>query len=207
VVVDHPSCSRFLARKLCRFFVADEPPPGLVDATAGELARTGGEIAIALRTILLSDAFRASAGKKLKRPFRFVVSALRALGADVTGREGVPAALVSMGQAPFHHPTPDGYPEHAEPWLGTLLFRWNFALALVEGRLPGASVDLPRLSRALGAEPGRDAALALTRHLLGREPDDDETNVVLAYLETAEWREHPERAVALVLSSPGFQSC
>jgi hypothetical protein len=38
--------------------------------------------------------------------------------------------LKRMGHAPFNYPTPEGYPDQASPWMGTLLWRWNFAVAL-----------------------------------------------------------------------------
>lgn len=207
VLVAHASCARFVATKLCRHFIADDPPRSAVDAAAAVFAHTGGSIAPVVRSILDSDDFRASAGAKLKRPFRLVVSMLRALGADTHAREGLAEALAAMGHAPFQHPTPEGYPDRAAPWLGTLLFRWNLATALVEGRLPGVSVDLPRLAAALG-EPGADPiarARTLGAHLLGRSLDADEERVVRTYLASPSGRERPERAVALILSSPGYQ--
>ena len=42
--------------------------------------------------------------------------------------------LVRMGHMPFEYPAPDGYPAHAEPWMSTLLWRWNFAAKLAQGQ-------------------------------------------------------------------------
>ena len=41
-----------------------------------------------------------------------------------------------MGQGIFQYPTPDGYPDKASPWLGTLLWRWNFAFSLATNTVP-----------------------------------------------------------------------
>jgi uncharacterized protein (DUF1800 family) len=207
IVARHPSCGAFIAKKLCRFFIEDEPSPGVVSEIATVFRRENGSIAKVVRAILTSEAFRASVGKKLKRPFRFVVSSLRALGAETAGRKGLSSALARMGQAPFQHPTPEGYPDRAEPWMGTLLFRWSFALALAEGRLEGVSVDLPRLLHALGVAPGADKVDPVARHLLGRSPDPSESSALRAYLASEEGQSHPEGAVALLLSSPAYQWC
>ena len=94
-----------------------------------------------------------------------------------------------MGHAPFQYPTPDGYPEEASPWMGTLWWRFRFAVDLAAGRIAGTAVDLRRLRAELG---GGDALLA---HLLGRRPSSEE----------AAGRGAPERALALALASPAFQ--
>src|SRR6185369_2964654 len=101
VLIAHPSCARYFATKLCRTFIADDPPERAVTAAAEAFTASRGAIAPVVRAILRSHEFRASARSKLKRPFRFVASALRLLGADVTGRAAVPRALAGMGHAPF----------------------------------------------------------------------------------------------------------
>ena len=57
--------------------------------------------------------------------------------------------LRRMGHAPFQYPTPDGYPLEEQPWLGTLLWRWNFSLALQAGHLKGTSVDAAKLAEKI----------------------------------------------------------
>jgi uncharacterized protein (DUF1800 family) len=198
VLVNHPSCARYLATKLCRHLVADDPPERAIAIAAEAFTASRGSIPSVVRAILRSEEFYANSRTKLKRPFRFVVSALRLLGADVTGRGALPRALAGMGHAPFAHPTPDGYPERGDAWLGSLLGRFNLALALAGNQLEGARVDFPRLGRALDPE-------ALHAHLLGRTPNEAERAAIAAFRETAEGRAHPERALALILASPGFQ--
>jgi uncharacterized protein (DUF1800 family) len=88
ILARHPSTARFIATKLARRFVADTPPPALVERAAATFRQTGGNIRDVVRTILTSpeffaaDAYRA----KVKTPFEFVVSAIRATGADVGTR-------------------------------------------------------------------------------------------------------------------------
>ncbi len=188
VVVNHPRTARYLALKLCRRFISETPEGGTVEEVAGAFAASRGDVKSTLRALFATEAFRASAGAKLKRPFRFVVSALRATGAVTDGGRRLQDYLLSMGHAPFQYPTPDGYPEDGAPWLGTLLWRWSFAAALAGGRIPGTAIDLERL-RASFSDGG------LRAHLLGRLPSPEEAIAA----------DSPEMDLALALASPAFQ--
>ena len=189
IVTNHPSTANFLATKLCRRFIADEPPEAAVTATAAAFTRTHGDIRATLRALFATPEFAASAGTKLKRPFNYVVSALRATNAasDVSPR--LIEMLVRMGHAPFRYPTPDGYPERASQWMGTMLWRWNFASALAEGRIGGTRIDLKELTTHIGDE----RALAAT--LLGRQASESEIAA------------HRNSGLAALLASPAFQCC
>ncbi|MEZ4335130.1 MAG: DUF1800 domain-containing protein [Sandaracinaceae bacterium] len=195
VVVAHPSCARFVSEKLCRFFVADAPPPGVREAAHAAFVASDGEIGATVRAILLHPDLYA-APPRVSRPFPYVVRALRALGADTHARGALRDHLARMGQLPFDHPTPDGYPFEEAAWLGTMLPRWRFALALAEGHLDDTAIDLPRLRDAL---PAADPLGALFRHLVGRDPTPEERTHALSH--------PPARALALVLSSPAYVRC
>jgi hypothetical protein len=208
IVCNHPSTARYIAEKLCRRFISDDPPASAVARVAQAFAESGGDIRTLLRTVLTCEEFAASGGAKLKRPFRFVVSALRALGADTNASPALLRYLAAMGQEPFQHPTPDGYPDEAAPWMGTLMWRWNFALALAGSAIPGTTVDLPRLSKAMSAPAGGEAEVFL-RHLLGRDAIPVERETIEEYLSQTPLsgaQKHAE-AVGLILASPGFQRC
>lgn len=205
LLVKSDACAHFIAKKIARRFVSVDPPEEVVREAAKAFRETNGAIAPVVRSVLLSKAFLDARGAKLKRPFRFVTSTLRALAADVSPRSAVPAALAAMGHAPFQHPTPDGYSEKPSAWMHTLLGRFNFALALAEGRLEGVSVDRARIEHALGARAPKQAIPALTSHLLGRDPDPTEAAAFWAYGASDEARLDPRRRLALVLSTPRYQ--
>jgi uncharacterized protein (DUF1800 family) len=191
IVTRHPATAHHLATKLCRRFIADEPPPEALTAVAKAFADSTGDIRATLRALFATEDFRRSRGNKFKRPFNFMVSALRATQAETDAGLEVIDYLHRMGHAPFNYPTPDGYPELATPWMGTLLWRWNFALALSENRLKGTKVGFAALRESFGGDAG------LMAHLLGRTPTPDETQ---AY--------HASGAgLALILASPAFQTC
>lgn len=187
IVAFHRATARHIASKLCRKFISEEPPEAAVEATAAAFTRTGGDIRATLRAMFATRAFVEARGTKLKRPFRFVASALRATGADTDGGAAVLDYLQRMGHAPYQYPTPDGYPDEAQPWLGTLLWRWHFAAALAEGAVAGTRVDWGRLAAGFGGPHG------LLKHFWGRQPSEDEREV----LEAASY--------ALALASPAFQ--
>jgi uncharacterized protein (DUF1800 family) len=135
----HPATARFISKKLCRRFVADEPPEDLVLRVAAAFTRSRGEIRPTLSALLHSeDLFQAP--PKFLRPYGFVVSTLRRTGAASDGGKGVQHELEKMGQLPFAWPTPDGYPDTEEHWSGRMLPRWNFALALMANAIPGTRV-------------------------------------------------------------------
>lgn len=191
IVTRHPATARHLGFRLCRHFIADDPPVSAVNAVASVFARTNGDISASLRALFALDEFRNARGNKLKRPFCFVVSALRATGARTDASLEIIDYLQRMGHAPFNYPTPDGYPDVAAPWLGTLLWRWNFALALSENKIPGTRIDPEALRERAGGDEG------LMGHLLGRKPTKEEAQ---AYHDSG-------AGLALVLASPAFQKC
>jgi uncharacterized protein (DUF1800 family) len=196
IVCGHASTARFIATKLCRRFVAVEPPVAVVEAVAAAFTRTRGDIKAMLRVLFGSEAFAASRGGLLKRPFKFMVSALRALAADTQAEKAVLEPLQRMGHGLFQYPTPDGYPDEELPWMGTLMWRWNFALALAAGKQAGVRVDLRTLRRAFGPQAGAEAWF---RHLVGRAPTAEEVAAVTGGTD--------EQTVGLILASPAFQRC
>ncbi|MDQ6829731.1 MAG: DUF1800 domain-containing protein [Gemmatimonadota bacterium] len=188
IVALHPSTARHIATKLCRRFIDDEPPAAAVASVAAAFQGSGGDIRSTLRTLTATSAFAESRGAKVKRPFEYVVSALRATNADTDSGPALTAYLSRMGHAPFQYPTPDGYPSAPQPWLGTMLWRWNFAAALSSNRIEGTRVNPASLVRAAGGDD------ALAAHLLGRRATEEE---MLAYHQSG-------AGVALLLAAPAF---
>jgi len=163
ILTRHPATARFVATKLVRRFVSDTPPPALVARVAGAYMSTGGDIPAMLRTIFESpeffseDAYRA----KIKKPFEFVASAVRALGGSIDAQGGITLARASaeIGEPLYQAQPPTGYADRGEAWVnaGALLARMNFALGLASGRYPSVSVELPAL--VAGADPSAPAAM------------------------------------------------
>jgi uncharacterized protein (DUF1800 family) len=218
----HPATARFIAGKLVRRFVADEPPPALVERVAAAYRDTGGDVRAMLRVVFASPEFRApaAAGAKIKKPSEFVASAVRAVGAttDARGALALARAAAEIGEGFYEAAPPTGYPDRAEAWVnpGTLLARMNFALTLAEGRVPGVRADLGGL--VSGADPGQPQVVLqrLLATLLHGRSSKETRAVLTAQLDlpeitrlTADDRGPANTDVAklaaLVLGSPEFQ--
>lgn len=189
IVSHHPSTARHLATKLCRRFISDTPPEAVVATVSKAFLDSRGDIRQVLAALFDHEAFWSARGGKLKRPFHFVVSAMRATGAETNAGPELQDYLLRMGHAPFQYPTPDGYPEEPEPWTATLLWRWRFAAEFAANGIKGTSHDAGKLLPAVGDQR------AFAAHLLGRLPTEAE---VSAALESG-------APLALMLASPAFQ--
>lgn len=189
LVCSHPSTARHIAQKLCRRFIADPPPDAAVDSVADAFTSSRGDIKSTLWALFETKAFRITRGNLFKRPWWYVVSALRATNASTDGGAPIVEYLHRMGHAPFQYPMPDGYPIEQEPWLGTLLWRWNFALDLTTKRIDGTSLNKNKLYEVL---PGEDQ---LAAHFLGRASTPLEREILT----------ETEHRVALLLANPAFQ--
>ena len=226
----HPSTATFIATKLVRRFVSDDPPSALVQRAARTFRDTDGDIRRVMVTILSSpeffspEAYRA----KIKTPLEIVASSVRALDGEITPPVGglLPAGggfalaqqVGKLGEPLYQQQPPTGYPDVAEAWVntGALLNRMNFALGLTANRVPGVRVDL---ARAVGAadrrRPERVLDMLLVSVLHGQATP--ETRAVLAaqldnpeiIRATADDRgpanTDVEKLAALVLGSPEFQ--
>jgi uncharacterized protein (DUF1800 family) len=149
ILASHPSTARFIATKLARRFISDDPPAGVVERAAGVFLKTDGSIVETLRSIIQSPEFLSQQSylSKTRSPFEYVAAALRVVNAETDADSPVLQWINQMGQPVFGRITPDGYPDRSEQWLtaGTLLVRLNFANALVGNRIKGTRVDLNRL--------------------------------------------------------------
>src|SRR5438034_1414299 len=128
-----------------------------------------GDISEVLRTLFRSpefwapDAYRA----KVKTPLEFVVSAVRANGANVTDAMPLSRQLQNMGMPLYAMQPPTGYSMKADAWVNSsaLVNRMNFALALGVGRLPGMTPNPQAILR--GATPETpDGAVAIIENAL-----------------------------------------
>nr|MBA3243045.1 DUF1800 domain-containing protein [Acidobacteriota bacterium] len=172
ILVRHPSTAKFVATKLARRFVSDNPSPALVGRVAAAFTKSNGDISETLRALFASPEFNSAEARraKIKTPFELAASAVRTLGAETDARPALHQWIARMGEPLYLYQAPTGYPDTAEHWVntGALLERLNFALALVSNRIPGTRVDLARFvgddatsSRAVNQERIVDQFLGL----------------------------------------------
>jgi uncharacterized protein (DUF1800 family) len=147
VLAVHPATARHLAYELAQYFVADAPPPALVERMAATWTSSGGNIRAVLQTLFASPEFMrpAAAGAKFKTPYQFVVSAVRASALPVTKVGPLVNTMSQLGMPLYGCQTPDGYKNTQDAWLNpdALTRRIAFASALAAGKLPLADVPAP----------------------------------------------------------------
>jgi uncharacterized protein (DUF1800 family) len=197
-----------VSRKLCARLVADDPPDGCVDAAVDAWHATGGDIRAVVRAIVTSPDFWGpqAVRAKVKTPLEFVVSAVRATGAEPDDSPRLAQVVARLGQPLYQQAAPTGYPETQADWVnsGALLGRMNAAVALAAGRLPGVQVDLDGVVLA-SSDPDRLVAdvnaqilggimTARTRDVIKRQVADIADPVLARAL-----------AVGLALGGPEFQ--
>jgi uncharacterized protein (DUF1800 family) len=167
ILAHHPSTAKFVATKLVRHFVTDDPSPALVERVAATFTKTDGDIRETLKTIFFSPEFNSTSAyrAKIKRPFELVISAIRALGADTNGGPGTHQWIARMGEPLYGFQTPNGYSDLAESWVNTggLLERMNFGLALASNKVQGTRVSLSSIA---GNDPAKVMSESL-RVILG----------------------------------------
>jgi uncharacterized protein (DUF1800 family) len=149
ILATHPSTARFIATKLARRFISDDPPPSLIDRAAAVFLKTDGSIRETLRAIITSPEFFSPATyrAKVRSPFEYVAAAMRATAAETDGDRPVLDFIGRMGQPLFGRITPDGYSDRSEQWLssGAMIARLNFAAALTTNRLKGTTIKFEKL--------------------------------------------------------------
>jgi uncharacterized protein (DUF1800 family) len=149
ILAHHPSTAKFIATKLARHFVSDNPSPALVDRVAAAFTKSNGDIRETLSAIFFSPEFNSAETyrAKIKRPFELTISAIRTLGGETNGTPALHQWIARMGEPLYGFTTPNGYSDVAESWVntGALVERLNFGLALASNRIPGTRVDLQKL--------------------------------------------------------------
>jgi uncharacterized protein (DUF1800 family) len=155
ILATSPQTAHFISLKLAERFVSDDPPPALVDRMAKTFLKKKGDIREVLSTLFHSPEFwdESAYRAKVKTPLEFVVSAVRASGADVENAMPLARQLANMGMPLYGAQPPTGYSMKAETWISSsaLLNRMNFAMALTAGRVRGVKVDTAQLAGDSGS--------------------------------------------------------
>jgi uncharacterized protein (DUF1800 family) len=216
LLATHPSTARFLATKLIRKFVSDQPPPELVERLASVFLKTDGHLGSVYAALFSSPEFWSDQAyaSKTKTPLKFAVSAVRALGGSTTGDVALVHQIDRMGEPLYRSQPPTGFPEAAEAWVnaGEVVNRINFGLALAANRIRGTRVEVGQYLK--GSPQGEEAMLeALGAVILGVPPDASAREALRQAVSEATGKapSAPRRAAnsqliaGLLLGSPQFQ--
>jgi uncharacterized protein (DUF1800 family) len=181
-LAQHPATARFVATKLARHFIADEPPQAAIDRLAKSFRDSGGDLATVTRTLVGMPEPWATPLAKIKTPTELVISTLRAAGGYRGEDKPLINALQVLDQPAFQAVQPSGWPDHASGWIGpeSLIRRIEWVQAAAH-RLPQPPSVPDRADELLGP-----LLTAETRIAISRAPSAAE-------------------AFALLLASPEFQ--
>lgn len=205
----HPKTAEYIAFKMLRFFLQYQPSPAQIAAVAQVYTKTQGDIPSMVRAVL-TPANLLAATPKYKRPYTYVLGAMRATvnPAQVTKLNTLAFRyLPLLGQAMYAWDPPDGYPDRADYWAGGVLQRWNFATYIATTTSTEAYMDFSRFwNTATPAANTVDSVTdAISKHLFGGEIPDRLRAQVRTYLSAATLNAARTReAVALALSSSAY---
>jgi uncharacterized protein (DUF1800 family) len=199
ILARHPSTAAFISRKLAQRFVADDPPKALVTRMADTFTKTDGDLRAVLQTMFASTEFLSEGAwqAKLKSPLEMVVSAVRAVNANVDDSFALAQRVADLGEPLYGKVEPNGYPNTGDAWTNTagILGRINFGAALTAGQVAGVKVNLSRFNF-------KDAA-TVAGEVLGVRPSPSTLTAIETGLQDKE--ASPSILTALVMGSPEFQ--
>ncbi|WOH49707.1 DUF1800 domain-containing protein [Bradyrhizobium sp. sBnM-33] len=181
-IARHPSTAKFIAAKLARHFVSDDPPQVLVARLADVFTKTDGDLkALALALVDSDEAWRAPL-TKIRSPYEFLIAAGRLLAQIPNNPNLYLAGLTALGQPLWSPAGPNGFPDTNAAWLAP------------EGMKLRLDISTQIASRlAEGVDP---------RDLLELAAADTASVETRRAIERAESR---QQALALLLMSPEFQ--
>lgn len=179
----HPSTARFVATKLTRHYIADDPPAAAIARVASAFTRAEGDLRATMDAVIDCPEAWAEPFAKFKRPEEYAISAARAANVRQMPAGAAANAIGAMGQRIYGAPGPDGWSDRAESWLSADLVykRIEFAQSYGE-RIARADVD----ARAIGEEALGPLFSSETRQAVQRA-------------------ESPAQALAILFASPEFQ--
>src|SRR3954447_16945583 len=216
VLAHHPATAHHIAFKLCQRLVADEPPPALVDRVATKFLASDGDLRETVRAVISSPEFwdTKSYRAKVKSPFEYAISAVRAANAQITDAMPIARALQQIGEPLYGAQPPTRFSDKADVWIntGALMNRLNFALALASNKLPGVHADVVALIPAKQAADASQSVDALAQALTGGNLTEETRNTIKSRI--VERKAPPEdpwdntqlpTVAGLILGSPEFQ--
>ncbi|OUR77807.1 hypothetical protein A9Q83_09830 [Alphaproteobacteria bacterium 46_93_T64] len=141
----HRSTANFIATKLVRHFVNDDPPPSAIRKIERVFFNSGGDLKEVSQALISLEEVWQEPLPKVKTPYEMAVSVLRAVDGTRVPPNLLAKGLTSMGHSPFNAPSPAGWPDVASHWLSPeALMRRVEWVRTISTRLP-ATMDPTRL--------------------------------------------------------------
>jgi uncharacterized protein (DUF1800 family) len=205
ILAHHPSTSKFISRELAQRFVADDPPPLLVERMAKTFQDSDGDIRAVLATMIAAPEFFSQGAyrAKIKTPFEMIVSAVRASGASVDYAMPLANQLNTWGEPLYRKVEPTGYSNAGAEWINSsaLLDRMNFGMQLGQNKFQGLQLDPKRFSPA----PATTARELLFTNATGQTLEAIGKTLREQKKKNPKQAPSPGLIAGLVIGSPDFQ--
>ena len=159
----HPATAQHIATKLVRHFVADTPPPGLVQTVAATFSKTDGDLSAVYRALVGSEDAWNPTLSKVRSPLEFMTALLRASG-ETPKPNVILGALTAMGQ-PFWAPAgPNGFADTVDLWASSESLSMRMDVANMIANAVPPQVDPRRfVSDSLGPLLSKETLQAVSR--------------------------------------------
>jgi len=168
----HPATATHIATKLARAFIADTPPPALVESMTKVFLDTGGDLKEVAKAMVSSPDSWTLPATKLKRPSEWVVSMVRSCGITQVDPGRFVAGQALLGERLWRPPFPKGYADDEATWVDGMGRRLDVANNFAE-RVAGTvdpryvledvlgSCVSPEVTQAVARAESRQQALTL----------------------------------------------
>lgn len=146
----HPKTARFIATKLARHFIADEPPEAAIAALEKSFIDNKGALLPVYKTLIALDAAWAAPLPKVKTPNDYIISIIRLTGMDAEDGKLL-NAYHTLEQMPFSAPSPAGWSDKAKDWISAEAVLQRMDLAQIVAAARHTELDpVPLMESAIG---------------------------------------------------------
>lgn len=205
ILLDHPSTANYVSKKLCSWLLGRNTPQATINAVAAVYSSSGGDIKSMIREALSPNNL-AAAEMKFKRPWHLFINCMRVVPTTITNTSQFRSRLITAGQPRFGWPTPDGYPDHVDYWVGNVMPRWNFGADLMNANLPIGGISVNTTGYFAGLTTAPQVVGRVNDALEGGEMPQSERTLLENYLQPTPTSVTQQReALGLAMASPSFQ--